>query len=72
MVNAKVKIIEGAFDFEEKFNKFLATIDIRQIIKTEFGASRGEYNSTALKTVVIYYMELSDIRDFKIDNILSK
>jgi hypothetical protein len=75
MINAKVKIIESAiesaFDFEEKFNAFLKTIDVRQIIKTEFSTSQGEY-SRVFKTVVIYYLELEDIREAKIDNILSE
>jgi len=66
MVNAKVKVIEEkwGFSLENSMNEFLKTIDVRQIIKTEF--SRCENNITA----IIYYIELADVRDIKIDNVL--
>ena len=70
MVNAKVKILGAQYysDLEEGVNSFLATIDVRQIIKTEF-SSAG--NSSAFRyTAIIYYIGIDDIRDIKIDNIL--
>lgn len=70
MVNAKVKVLGAQYysDLEEEVNSFLATIDVRQIIKTEFSSSG---NSTVFRyTVIIYYIGIDDIRDIKIDNIL--
>jgi hypothetical protein len=70
MVNAKVKVLGAQYysDLEDEVNSFLATIDVRQIIKTEFSSSG---NSTAFRyTAMIYYIGIDDIRDIKIDNIL--
>jgi len=66
-VNAKVKVLGAQYysDLEEEVNSFLTTIDVRQIIKTEFSSSG---NSTV--TAMIYYIGIDDIRDIKIDNIL--
>jgi hypothetical protein len=70
MVNAKIKILSDPYysDLEDVVNSFLATIDVRQIIKTEFSCTG---NSTAFRyTAIIYYIGVDDIRDIKIDNIL--
>ena len=70
MVNAKVKVLGAQYysDLEDEINSFLATIDVRQIIKTEFSCTG---NSTAFRyTAIIYYIGVDDIRDIKIDNIL--
>jgi hypothetical protein len=69
MVNAKVKVIEEkwGFSLENSMNEFLKTIDVRQIIKTEFSKSEDNINSLI---AIIYYIELSDVRDIKIDNVL--
>ena len=70
MINAKIKIFssEYAVYLESDLNKFLETIDIRQVIKTEHSASAGTlgYRYTA----IIYYVEKEDIRDMKIDKII--
>jgi hypothetical protein len=70
MINAKVKILSGGFsnELEEKVNKFLEKIDIRQIIKIEFSAN-GESNSRTIYCSIIY-VGIDDIIDAKIDNIL--
>jgi hypothetical protein len=62
MINAKVKIIEEDYpsNLESELNEFLKTIDVRQIIKTEYSTG----------SVVIYYVGLDDIRDVKINNVL--
>ena len=76
MVNAKVKVLGAQYysDLEEEVNSFLATIDVRQIVKTEFSnhSSVGcSGNSTAFRYIaIIYYIGIDDIRDIKIDNIL--
>jgi hypothetical protein len=75
MINAKVKIINDEYsggNLEEEVNKFLKTIDVRQIIKTEYSSniSSGQYRTERLSSVVIYYVGLDDIRDVKIDNVL--
>jgi hypothetical protein len=74
MINAKVKIISDEFgdNLEEEINKFLKTIDVRQIIKTEYSSniSAGQYSTKRLSSVVIYYVGSDDIRDVKIDNVL--
>ena len=70
MVNAKVKVLGAQYysDLEDEINSFLATIDVRQIIKTEFSCAG---NSSAFRyTAIIYYIGIDDIRDIKIDNIL--
>jgi hypothetical protein len=78
MINAKVKIINDesssspGSNLEEEVNKFLKTIDVRQIIKTEYSSniSSGQYSTKRLSSVIIYYVGLDDIRDAKIDNTL--
>jgi hypothetical protein len=70
MINAKVKVINetSEYAFGEEVNNFLKTIDIRQIVKTEFSTC---CTSTAVKfSVLIYYVGIDDIRDAKIENIL--
>jgi hypothetical protein len=74
MINAKVKIIEEDYpsDLEEELNEFLKTIDVRQILKTEYssGISAGQYDTKRTSSIIIYYVGLDDIRDVKIDNTL--
>lgn len=70
MINAKVKVLCGDYPFhlEKELNDFLETIDVRQIIKTEHSAAGSA--SYFKYTTVIYYVELADVRDVKIDNVL--
>jgi hypothetical protein len=70
MINAKVKIIErtNSSEFESEVNKFLKTIDIKQIVKTEFSTTTTNYHN--FHTVMIYYVNIEDVREAKIDNIL--
>jgi hypothetical protein len=75
MINAKVKIFNAEFPsgLESSINEFLETIDVRQIIKTEYssGMSLGQYEVIKKSfSAVIYYVELADVRDAKIDNVL--
>jgi hypothetical protein len=74
MINAKVKIIEEDYpsNLEEELNEFLKTIDVRQIIKTEYstGISAGQYDTKRTSSVIIYYVGFEDIRDVKISNVL--
>lgn len=74
MINAKVKIFNEEYpsSLESSINEFLETIDVRQIIKTEYssGASVGQYQAIRTNTAIIYYVELADVRDAKIDNVL--
>lgn len=74
MIKAKVKIFneEQAFSLERAVNNFLETIDVRQIIKTEYSnsVSSGQYNSLKSYSAIIYYVDLADIREIKIDNVL--
>ena len=74
MINAKVKIFyeDYAHTLENVVNDFLKTIDVRQIIKTEYSTcvAAGQYNTIRSHSVIIYYVELADVRDAKIDNVL--
>jgi hypothetical protein len=74
MINAKVKIIseEYASNLEIEINKFLKTIDVRQIIKTEYSSniSKGPHTTERSFSVTIYYIGLDDVRDVKIGNVL--
>lgn len=74
MINAKVKIFyeDYAHTLENVVNDFLKTIDVRQIIKTEYSSSMAvsQYNTIRSHSVIIYYVELADVRDAKIDNVL--
>jgi hypothetical protein len=80
MINAKVKIFyedllqrhQSAHTLENVVNDFLKTIDVRQIIKTEYSTcvAAGQYNTIRSHSAVIYYVEYEDIRDAKIDNVL--
>jgi hypothetical protein len=49
-------------------NEFLKTIDVRQIIKTDY--STAATSSAYRYTAIIYYVELADVRDAKIENVL--
>ena len=74
MINAKVKIFNADYEsyLEESVNKFLEKIDVRQIIKTEYSSSMAvsQYNTIRSHSVIIYYVELADVRDAKIENVL--
>ena len=74
MINAKVKIFneEYVHSLESSVNNFLKTIDVRQIIKTEYSssASVGQYDTIRSHSAVIYYVNIEDIRDAKIDSVL--
>ncbi len=70
MINAKVRVLSTHYDqdLEEVVNSFLLTTDVRQIIKTEY-SSTGT-TSGFRHSAIIYYVDIDDIRDIKIDNIL--
>lgn len=74
MIKAKIKIFnaEYASTLEELVSEFLETIDVRQIIKTEYSSSvaTGQYGAIKSHSVIIYYVELADIRGAKIENVL--
>jgi hypothetical protein len=74
MINANVKIFNEEYDhsLEVSINKFLKTIDVRQIIKTEYSSSisSGQYSTIRSHSAVIYYVNIEDIRDAKIDSVL--
>ena len=74
MINAKVKIFNEDYDsyLEDAVNRFLETIDVRQILKTEYSSSMstGPHQTIRSYSAVIYYVELADVRDIKIDNVL--
>ena len=74
MVRAKVKILNADYEsyLEDSVNQFLETIDVRQIIKTEYSSSMAanQYNTIRSHSVIIYYVELADVREAKIENIL--
>jgi hypothetical protein len=74
MIKAKVKIFHEDYPdyLETSINNFLETIDVRQIIKTEYSTSMsaGPHNTIRSSSAIIYYVELVDIRDAKIDNVL--
>ena len=60
MINAKVKIFNEEYpsSLESSINEFLKTIDVRQIIKTEYssGASVGQY--LTIRTTLFPYTTL--------------
>ena len=75
MINAKVKIFNEDYysGLQSEINEFLKTIDVRQIIKTEYSSnmSIGQYDVMKRSfSAIIYYVELADMRDAKIDNVL--
>ena len=72
MINAQVKIIneEYAGSLETEINKFLKTIDVRQIIKTEYSACVSAVPTQRSFSVTIYYVNFEDVRDVKLDNVL--
>jgi hypothetical protein len=74
MINAKVKIFyeDYAHTLENVVNAFLQTIDVRQIIKTEYSTcvATGQYSTIRSHSAIIYYVEYEDIRDAKIENVL--
>jgi hypothetical protein len=74
MINAKVKIFNADYEsyLEDEVNQFLEKIDVRQIIKTEYSSSMAvsQYTTIRSYSAIIYYVELADVRDAKIDNVL--
>ena len=74
MIKAKVKILNVEFPstLEDLVNQFLETIDVRQIIKTEYSSSMAvsQYTTIRSYSAIIYYVELADVRDAKIENVL--
>ena len=74
MIKAKVKILNAEFlsTLEDLVNEFLETIDVRQIIKTEYSSSvaTSQYGTIRSHSVIFYYVELSDVREVKIENVL--
>jgi hypothetical protein len=75
MIKAKVKMFNEDYPFslEKEINEFLETIDVRQIIKTEYSSnmSLGQYDVMKRSfSAIIYYVEMADVRDAKIDNVL--
>lgn len=74
MINAKVKIFNADYEsyLEDSVNQFLETIDVRQIIKTEYSSSMAvsQYTTIRSYSAIIYYVELADVRGAKIDNVL--
>jgi hypothetical protein len=68
MINAQVKVINTDWysELERQINDFLKTIDVRQIIKTEYSSSVHSHVKSF--SVIIYYVEIEDVRDLKIDN----
>lgn len=74
MINAKVKILNADYEsyLEDSVNQFLETIDVRQVIKTEYSSSVsvGQYTTIRSHSVIIYYVDLADIREVKIENAL--
>ena len=69
MINGKVKMIYELHQssLEQEVNDFLSTIDIRQIIKISYTASDHQHYSC-----MILYVEADDLRDIKIDNVLTR
>jgi hypothetical protein len=74
MIKAKVKLFdkEHVSTLESAINEFLQTIDVRQIIKTEYSSSisDSQYSTKRTFSAIIYYVESADMRDAKIENIL--
>jgi len=74
MIKSKVKILNAEFPstLEDLVNEFLETIDVRQIIKTEYSSSvaTSQYGTIRSHSVIIYYVELADVREVKIENVL--
>ena len=74
MINAKVKIFNDDYEsyLEDSVNQFLQTIDVRQILKTEYSSSVsvGPHSTIRSYSAIIYYVELADVREAKIENVL--
>ena len=70
MIRGKVKVFDerNYVRLENSINDFLETIDIRQVIKTEFSTTKD--NSVQSFSAIIYYVQLEDIRDAKIEGVL--
>ena len=74
MIKSKVKLFdkEHVSTLESAINEFLQTIDVRQIIKTEYSSSiaDSQYSTKRTFSAIIYYVESADMRDAKIENVL--
>jgi hypothetical protein len=72
MIVPKVEIINSsdAHDLQNEINEFLSDMDVRQIVKMEYSNSRHQYNQTY--SCLIMYIGLDDVRDIKIETVLSK
>ena len=68
MVYGKIKMFYDSYQtsLEDEVNQFLCTIDIRQIIKISYNSTDQEYSC------MILYVESDDLRDIKIDNVLTR
>ena len=69
MINAKMKIFREntSYELESSVNKFLETIDIRQIVNTKYSSHGDNYSS--YYSCLIFYVGIDDIRDSKIDTV---
>lgn len=68
MVNGKVKVFFNSSwykQLEDDVNEFLSKVDIRQVISIKYNNDSNSYSC------MILYLEKSDMRDIKIDTVLS-
>lgn len=68
MVNGKIKIFQTTDwieELEDDINEFLASIDIRQVVSIKYSGTKDSYSC------MILYLEKDDLRDIKIDTVLS-
>lgn len=68
MVNGKVKVFNDSWhqQLEDEVNEFLSKVDIRQVISIKYSTDSNNNHSC-----MILYLEKSDLRDIKIDTVLS-
>jgi phage terminase large subunit GpA-like protein len=70
MATPKIKVINIRPSYlEVELQKFLNTLDVRQIVKIDFVSSGSGYTEIILCSII--YVELEDVRDMKIDTIVS-
>lgn len=71
MINLKIKVIrsEGGEDFEKDLNRFLASLDIQQIVKIDH-----QYDNSRTYRAFVYYVSKDDVpvlyRDTKLNTLL--
>lgn len=67
MINAKAKVIssEHTGRHELDLNRFLETIDFRQVVKIDHSSACGTMGYRY--TTIVYYVEMEDIRDMKLE-----